>query len=317
MLAGLRRSLARLPRRFQGRDACRQVIVLAGALAASLLTGAGGLVAQPLDQVTRFEASVGEYLELRQRLRAAIMPEHIVEPHIREISGALLAARIREARRGATAGEVITAMMSDWIKDALHQTFDGTDVDALLADRYPRGFPESGTARLNASYIDTIAVRPPAAVLAMLPPVPMPELGYRLIGRDVVLWDEEAALAVDIVFEALPAPHIWSFLEVNSMEIRTCIARALAAAHLDAQTLVEDMLADTLDGVLPPAVGQPFSWGLGTIMPPSVLHALPTLPSHLEYRFAVTDLVVIDTRTNTVVGILHDALPRPAHGRIA
>jgi hypothetical protein len=306
-----------LPRRFPGHDACRQLIVLAGALVASLLSGAGGLVAQPLDQVTRFEASVGEYLELRQRLRSTVMPEHVVEPHIREISGALLAARIRAARRGATAGEVITAMMSDWIRDALYQTFDGTDVDALLTDQYPRGFPEAGTARLNASYTDTIAVMPPAAVLAVLPSVPMPELGYRLIGRDVVLWDEEAGLAVDIVFEALSAPHIWSFLDVSSMEIRACIARALAAARLDAHSLVEDMLADTLADALPPTLGEPFPWGLGTIIPPSVLHALPALPSHLEYRFAVTDLVVIDTRTSIVVGIMHDALPRPAPGRIA
>ena len=308
----------KLPMRFHGREACRQVIGLAGALVASLLIGAGGLVAQPLEDVTAgFEASVGDYLALRQRLRSTIMPEHIVEPHIRAISGALLAARIREARREATAGEVFTAGMSDWIRDALHQTFDGTDVDALLADQYPRGFPESGTARLNASYAETTAVRPPAAVLVVLPRVPMPELGYRLIGRDVVLWDEEAALAVDIVFEALPAPHLWAFLEVNSMEIRACIAHALAAAHLDAQTLVEDMLADTLDDALPPAIGQPFSWDLGTVMPPSVLHALPTLPSHLEYRFAVTDLVVIDTRTNIVVGIMHGALPHPVPRRIA
>lgn len=309
---------SRIPLRFQFRDACRQVIVLAGALVVGLLIGAGGLGAQPLDEVTAgFEASVGDYLALRQRLHSTIMPEHIVEPHIREISGALLAARIREARRGATTGAVFTAMMSDWIRDALHQTFDGTDVDALLADWYPHGFPEPGTARPNASYAETIVVRPPAVVLAVLPPVPMPALGYRLIGRDVVLWDEEAALAVDIVFEALPAPHIWPFLEVNSLEIRACIARALAAAHLDAQTLVEDMLADTLADALPPTLGEPFPWGLGTIMPPSVLHALPALPPHLEYRFAVTDLVVIDTRTNIVVGIMHEALPRRAPHRVA
>jgi hypothetical protein len=295
--------------------ACRTA--LAGALLVGILLGAAGLAAQPLDEVTAaFDARVADYLALRERLRAAIMPEHIVDPHIRDISGALLAARIREARRAAAAGEVFTAEMSERIRDNLHQSVDGTSVDALLADAYPRGLPASDTAQLSASYAHTIAIRPPAAVLTVLPRVPMTELGYRLIGRDLVLWDEEAALVVDIVFEALPAPRVWPFLAISSMALRACIARALAAAHLDGQALVEDMISDTRAGAGAPAVGQPFSWDLGTSMPPSVLHALPSLPSSLEYRFVLTDLVVIDTATNIVVGVMHDALPRPAQRRI-
>lgn len=296
--------------RFHGRAARRRAMPLAGALLGAILLGPGGLAAQSLAEVTAdFDASVAEYLALRERLRSSIVPEHIIDPHIREIGGALLAVRISDARSGATAGDVFTLAMSDRIRDALHQSFDGPEVDALLAERYPRGLPDPDAAQLSASYAEKVAVRAPAAILAVLPRVPMPELGYRLIGRDVVLWDEEAAIVVDIVFEALPAPRIWTFLDVSSMEVRACITRALGEARLDGSALVDEMLDDIIDGATPPVVGEAFSWRLGNMMPPTVLHALPELPSALQYRFVAADLVVINIQTNIVVGILCDALP--------
>jgi hypothetical protein len=285
-------------------------IATAVALLVALLGGASVLAAQELADVTAgFDASVARYLAVRERLRSSIRPEHIIDPNIREISGALLAARIQEARGEAAAGDVFTPAMSDWIREALHRGFDATEVDALLAASYPRGLPAPDAAQLSASYADTVAVRVPAAVLAALPVVPLPELGYRLIGRDLVLWDEDAEIVVDIVAEALPAPRIWPFLDMSSLELRACVARALGEARLDGGALVDQMLDDTLDGATPPVVGEPFSWRLGNLMPPAVLHALPSLPAPLQYRFVAADLVVIDTQTNLVVGILYDALP--------
>jgi hypothetical protein len=163
--------------------------------------------------------------------------------------------------------------------------------------------------QLNASYPDTIAVRPAAEVLTVLPHVPMPALGYRLIGRDVVLWDEAAAIVVDIVFEALPPPRVWTFLDVTSQEVRSSIARSLGEARIDSSSLVYEMLADTSEDAAPPVVGEQFSWQLGSMMPPTLLRALPDLPAPLQYRFVGADLVVINIQTNIVVGILHDALP--------
>jgi hypothetical protein len=306
--------------RFAGRDgAVRARSCLAGscslitttvALLVTLLVGTGTVAAQALAEVTaEFDASVAQYLAVRERLRSSLMPEHIIDPHIREIGGALLAAKIQSARGEAAVGDVFTPAMSDWIRDALHRSFDGAEVDALLAERYPRGLPDPDTAQLSETYADTVAVRTPAAILAALPSVPIPELGYRLIGRDLVLWDEEAAIVVDIVFEALPPPRIWTFLDVSSLELRACVVRALGEARLDGGALVDEMLADTLDGATPPVVGEPFSWRLGNLMPPAVLHALPQLPPPLQYRFVAADLVVINTQTNIVVGIMYDALP--------
>jgi len=96
---------------------------------------------------------------------------------------------------------------------------------------------------------------------------------------------------------------------LSDEEMRARIARALQAARLDARALIDEMIADTLDGAAPPVVGEPFSWLLGTLMLPTVLAALPELPEPLQYRFVAADLVVIDTRTNIVVGIVYDALP--------
>jgi hypothetical protein len=103
-------------------------------------------------------------------------------------------------------------------------------------------------------------------------------------------------------------PRIWTFLEASSLDLRACIARALAEARLDGSALVEDMLEDTFYDAVSPVVGEPFSWRLGSMMPPTVLHALPQLPPPLQYRFVAADLVVINTHTNIVVGILRNAL---------
>jgi hypothetical protein len=285
-------------------------IATAVALLVTLLVGTGALAAQaPADVTAEFDASVARYLAVRERLRSSIRPEHIIDPNIREISGALLAARIQGTQGEAAAGAVFTPAMSDRIREALHRSFDATEVDALLATSYPGGLPAPDAAHLSASYADPVAVRVPAAILAALPVVPMPELGYRLIGQDLVLWDEEAAIVVDIIFEALPAPRIWPFLDVSSLELRACVTRALGDARLDGGALIDEMLDDTFDGATPPMVGEPFSWRLGNMMPPAVLHVLPALPAPLQYRFVAADLVVIDTHSNLVVGILYDALP--------
>ena len=285
-------------------------MAVVGALLAGLLLAEGGLAGQsPADLTAAFDASVAEYLALPARLRSSVMPEHVIDQPIREVGGELLAARIRDARRDALPGDVFTSAMSDRIRDALHQMFDGTDVDQLLTERYPRRWPDADAVQLNVSYPDTIAVRPPAEILTVLPRVPTPAVGYRLIGRDVVLWDEDAAIVVDLVFEALPPPRVWTFLDVSSREVRSSIARALGEARLDSSALLHEMLADTGEDAVPPVVGEPFSWRLGSMMPPTLLRALPDLPVPLQYRFVGADLVVIDIQTNIVVGILHDALP--------
>jgi hypothetical protein len=66
---------------------------------------------------------------------------------------------------------------------------------------------------------------------------------------------------------------------------------------------------ERLPGMPEPEVNQPFPWGLGTAMWPTLLRALPAVPRELEYRFWNRHLVLIDVHANMVVDILNDALP--------
>ena len=58
-------------------------------------------------------------------------------------------------------------------------------------------------ARVNADY-PAGASMPlmPTCLLAALPPLP-PELEYRFVGRDLILWDVHAGLIVDFVPRAI------------------------------------------------------------------------------------------------------------------
>jgi hypothetical protein len=279
---------------------------------------AGSLIAigsaQPPNEMNAvFQARLADYLVLRDTLRQTVAPEHIIDPRIREVSGALLAAKIRQAREAAGANDIVPFALADVIRDRLHRAFDPTEVDVLLMNLYPGGVPTEPAA-INRHYGDNIAVPPPVAVLSALPPLPG-VLGYRLIGRDIVLWDEEAHIVIDVVMAALPEPRIWKFLEVSSAALREQVRQGLSAGDLDPREMLDDMARDAQPGALEPVLGEPFDWGVGAMMPPSVLHALPALPHPLEYRFVGPDLVVIDVHTGHVRGIMHDALPRDATPR--
>jgi hypothetical protein len=279
-------------------------VLLIGALTASL---AG---AQPVDDMNaRFQTAVAEYMTLRDQARQGVAREHIIDPYIRDISSSLLAARIGQLRRSATVGDLIPADLADTIRDRIHRAFDPTEVDVMLMNLYPDGLP-TDPVRLHAHYDQQNATPPPVSVLAALPPVPG-VLGYRLIGRDLVLWDEEAEIVLDAIAGALPEPRIWKFLDVSSIALRQQIGDALRNADLDGRELVAEMARDGDPAAAPPMIDHPFDWRAGTVMPPSVLHALPRLPSPLEYRFVGTDLVVIDVRNGCVRGILPNVLPKP------
>jgi hypothetical protein len=46
-----------------------------------------------------------------------------------------------------------------------------------------------------------------------------------------------------------------------------------------------------------------------TAFPPTLLQKLPTLPEELAYRIVGRDLVLVDSKANLVLDLLHEALP--------
>jgi hypothetical protein len=99
------------------------------------------------------------------------------------------------------------------------------------------------------------------------------------------------------------------FIAEVAPAFRRRIGEALLTANADLQDLRAEMRDTTLPGARAPVVNETFSWALGSLMPPQVLLALPTLPDELEYRFVGPDLVLIDLHANLVVDILREALP--------
>ena len=303
----VRRQLERENEKMPPRSQRRRWHLRAATIFAALLLTAPLTFAQiDRDPNLVFLNHIAEYLTLRSQLRQGVAPEHIIDPQIRTISGALLAARIRDARASAAPGDIIPAALADVICDRLHRAFDLTEIDAILTGLYPAGLP-SEPPRINGHYGYRVAVAPPVSILSALPPLPG-VLGYRLIGRTLVVWDEDAEIVIDAVLEALPEPHVWEFLAVSSFELRQCICDGLSDAHLDPRALIAEMARDAEPGAQPPAVDQEFDWRAGSMMPPSVLHALPPLPAPLEYRLVGSALVVIDVKSGCVRGILWDVL---------
>ena len=125
------------------------------------------------DDVTLvFERHVKAYLDLRERAREDVAPEHIIDPRIREISGVLLAARIREMRPHAAEGDVFSEPMAALIRERLHRAFDAIEVDVMIEPLYPEGLPAANAARINSGCAKDVLIVPPVGVLAALPPVP-------------------------------------------------------------------------------------------------------------------------------------------------
>ena len=62
---------------------------------------------------------------------------------------------------------------------------------------------ELGRALVNDRWRGTALTTMPPDLLAVLPPLP-PELEYRFVHRDLVLWDVRADLIVDVLRDAIP-----------------------------------------------------------------------------------------------------------------
>jgi hypothetical protein len=170
----------------------------------------------PGDVVMIFQSQVDAYMALRQRARDGVAPEQIIDPRIRAISGALLASRLRALRPGAAEGDVFSTPVSALIRDRLHRAFNPAEVGVLLAGSYSMEAAASKSVHVNWGCAAGVLVMPPAKVLAALPPVPG-VLGYRFAGLDLVLWDEEASIVIDVIRDALPEPTFRELVDDGSL----------------------------------------------------------------------------------------------------
>jgi hypothetical protein len=91
--------------------------------------------------------------------------------------------------------------------------------------------------------------------------------------------------------------------------IRARLAQRLVVCNYSVEDIFGFLNEERLPGVPAPRIHEPFPWTAGSAMWPTVLAALPPLPSELQYRFFDRDLVVIDVHADLVVDVMQNALP--------
>jgi hypothetical protein len=152
-----------------------------------------------------FSRAIDHYLSIRTGVQSEVPPLRVTAnvAEIRDRSNALAFA-IQRARGNARQGEFFDARCARVINERFARALEGFDVADFLvglndepSDRRP---PQVHMRYPVASSMATM----PANLLAVLPALP-PTLEYRLIGRNLVLRDVDAALILDYFADAVPS----------------------------------------------------------------------------------------------------------------
>lgn len=179
------------------------------AFGALLISGAA-VVAQDSQQVNErarqlaeFRARVDKYVEVRKKaakdsppLKETKDPAKITEAQLG------LADRIRVLRADARPGDIFTPDVQPIFRRLLAPELKGEtgrDTKAVIkGDAHP-----SVPLKINAKYPEKAALPTvPANILTTLPPLPK-EVEYRLVKKDLLLFDPEAELIIDYMPNAI------------------------------------------------------------------------------------------------------------------
>lgn len=152
-----------------------------------------------------FQARLGEYVLLHRTLEAGTPPRVITRDpaEIRAASDALAAA-IVAARPDARQGDIFTPAAARVFRERILLALAGLDLTEYLDELYEGGDFRSLQAVIHGRDRECrIPSGLPPALLWALPELPE-EIEYRIVGRDLALWDEHAAMIVDFIPNAFP-----------------------------------------------------------------------------------------------------------------
>jgi hypothetical protein len=174
--------------------------VISGALVALILT---------LPQLNRaevvadFEHRVDQYVGLH-RLVEAVLPPVLPSSSRAEVMRATARQHdtVRRGRENAREGDVFTPPIAEYFRSVVADTCHG-DFTVLLRVTEDE-FEPLGTARINERWPGALLTMMPPKMLAAFPPLP-PEVEYRFVHHDLVLWDVHVDLIVDVLRDAIPA----------------------------------------------------------------------------------------------------------------
>lgn len=179
--------------------------IVAAALAASTI-GLNTVEAQAATGgLLSFEGRIAAYAELHQRVYAGFppwLPTDDADVLVGRRSH--LGSAIRAERAYAKQGEIFDAATAAALRDVVADALRGVDVDVLLVDLYEGcEMPIGYRPEVNGSYPDWATHQMPLALLVALPALPA-GIQYRLIDHDLLLWDVDADVIIDVLPDALP-----------------------------------------------------------------------------------------------------------------
>jgi hypothetical protein len=190
------------------RFACISRVLALSIVVTPVFAGIDTTVSTPTEQrsaLHAFKTAVNRYVEIRRLHEPMRVDAMTADRESLARWRGTLAAGIRDARVPAVEGDVFGRGVSALIRLRFIQARPGHASDVVftesLVDDPSRIAQPIG---INEALPWGAAVRLPSYLEKTLPALP-DDLEYRLIGRDLLLWDTRADLIVDILRDALAA----------------------------------------------------------------------------------------------------------------
>jgi hypothetical protein len=141
------------------------------------------------------------------RLAKAMLPPVVFPNSPTEVRRATAQQRdaITRGRARALEGELFTPQVAEYFRLVIANVRNG-DFTTLVAETREEIEP-LGTAHINARWPGVTLTKMPPDLLSAFPPLP-PEVEYRFVHHDLVLWDMHVDLVVDVLRNAIPADAI-------------------------------------------------------------------------------------------------------------
>jgi hypothetical protein len=131
-------------------------------------------------------------------LKPTVLPE-MISAHQQA-----LARKIREARPNAKRGDIFTPQVTEAFRHAIRDVFKGPTAPHAQATIRQGNPVKEVHLSVNQAYPDGVAFTTvPPTLLLKVPKLP-DEVAYRIVGRDLILLDVKANLAVDIIEGVIP-----------------------------------------------------------------------------------------------------------------
>jgi hypothetical protein len=169
----------------------------------SLVAGVSGQQAtDPMRDA--FLQRVDNYVALHRRIEAPL-PRQVVTDDLEALCAPrrAMSAAMRTARADARQGDIFSPALASYFRTLVAEALRKGGIKDMLAIVEDENFVHV-PASVNGDYPAGRSISlMPTCLLAALPPLP-PELQYRFVGRDLILWDMHAGLIVDFVPHAIP-----------------------------------------------------------------------------------------------------------------